>query len=1067
MLEVRNLVKKYLISKKSKTKTVTALNNVSITFPETGLIFLLGKSGSGKSTLLNAIGGLDTFDSGEIIIKGRSSRDFSQADFDSYRNTFIGFIFQEYNVLEEFTVAKNLELAIELQGKPATKEKVNELLELVEMQEFAKRKPNQLSGGQKQRVAIARALIKNPEIIMADEPTGALDSNTGKQVMETLKNLSKEKLVIIVSHDREFAEIYGDRIIELKDGRIIRDVTKKEVEPVKTESGISIIDDDVIHIKKGQKFTQEDVNKIFKSILEKSAESDVIISMNDEANREIKKATSITDDGNREVFKDTTSEDVKTLEYSKSDFKLIKSRLKFKDSFKMGASALKTKVGKLVFTILLSFLAFAMFGIIDTLAAFNRPQAVYSTIKEFGRDYVSIIKEKEGEYSNMAQIFTDKDIEILNEKFPDIQTKKVVGKNISFGQGYYSSIYQNKLYFNDLSSEASVDLKSPFSSGKLYLTADEMTSLGLQLVRGRLPQENSLVKEACITKYQYECLKALNTDKITSYDDILNTYNTFRIYSEYNGDYKIVGIIDDGKDMSVYLDTPTEQLNMNYMYREKLQRDIDCGLTNIILVTESEYNRELNKNRSVNFSYHYKDYNNSFYSSGFVYEDMERFFYRENYQEVNIYNFIDKFYTSKNIFDYTNGFYELADDETIVKYNKLSFLGDETAIQNAINSATPLKIYVKEQYYDDNTYEYKYRVIDELKIVGYYKDLHCEFVISPNNHEVKHYENLWYSFDDEISTDEGYLSSTTLKGLYNSYYGYYYSDMDSWLSGQFGNFYIKGNEPFYDGTNFYQLKDNEVIMAASEFGSRIGSGQELYDAIDEGITIEIKNYYMDKDSFVTLKVVGVYEGYNSKYLMSEKTYNDYFASKVRGFDYSIAILSDNDKENEDFIRFCETADSNRVKYTVQNGSTPILDQFGYTIQSITEVCFYVGLGFAVFASVLLMNFISTSISYKRREIGILRALGARGSDVFGIFFNESVVIACINFLLATIATIVTCGILNNVIITDLGLDLVLMSVGVRQVGLIFGISILSAFLASLIPVIKISRKKPIDAINNR
>ena len=133
----------------------------------------------------------------------------------------------------------------------------------------------------------------------------------------------------------------------------------------------------------------------------------------------------------------------------------------------------------------------------------------------------------------------------------------------------------------------------------------------------------------------------------------------------------------------------------------------------------------------------------------------------------------------------------------------------------------------------------------------------------------------------------------------------------------------------------------------------------------------------------------------------------------------------------------------------------------------SEVLLYVGIGFAVFAALLLMNFISTSISYKKREIGILRALGARGSDVFGIFFNESSVIAIINFILATIATFVTCGILNNVIITKLGLDLVLLSVGVRQIVLMFGVSMLTAFIASFLPVMKIARKKPIDAINNR
>jgi len=218
MLEVSHLSKIY---KTKGGEDVYALNDVSVRFPEKGMVFLLGKSGSGKSTLLNVCGGLDNPTSGEIIVKGRSSKNFSQSDFDSYRNTFIGFIFQEYNILNEFTVEDNIALALELQGKPKNKIAIAELLEQVDLTGYAKRKPNTLSGGQKQRIAIARALIKTPEIIMADEPTGALDSNTGKQVFDTLKKLSKDKLVIVVSHDREFAEQYGDRIIELKDGKIV------------------------------------------------------------------------------------------------------------------------------------------------------------------------------------------------------------------------------------------------------------------------------------------------------------------------------------------------------------------------------------------------------------------------------------------------------------------------------------------------------------------------------------------------------------------------------------------------------------------------------------------------------------------------------------------------------------------------------------------------------------------------------------------------------------------------------------------------------------------------------
>ena len=221
MLETRNLCKTY---KPKKGVPVMAVDHVSLRVPETGMVFLLGKSGSGKSTMLNLLGGLDSYDDGEIIIKGISSKDFSQQRFDSYRNTYVGFIFQEYNVLEEFTVGANIALALELQGKAATDEELNSILRAVDLEGYGSRKPNELSGGQKQRVAIARALVKNPEIIMADEPTGALDSNTGRQVLDTLKKLSAEKLVIVVSHDREYAEAYADRIIELADGKVIRDV---------------------------------------------------------------------------------------------------------------------------------------------------------------------------------------------------------------------------------------------------------------------------------------------------------------------------------------------------------------------------------------------------------------------------------------------------------------------------------------------------------------------------------------------------------------------------------------------------------------------------------------------------------------------------------------------------------------------------------------------------------------------------------------------------------------------------------------------------------------------------
>ena len=220
MLELKNISKTY---KPKKGVPVQALKDISLSFEDSGMVFLLGKSGSGKSTLLNLIGGLDFADSGEIIIDGKSSKEFKQSDFDSYRNTYVGFVFQEYNILNEFSVGENITLALELQSQKSNSQRLEEVLKEVDLEGYADRKPNELSGGQKQRVAIARAIIKDPKIIMADEPTGALDSETGKAIFDTLKRLSKDRLVIVVSHDREFAEEYGDRIIELADGEVISD----------------------------------------------------------------------------------------------------------------------------------------------------------------------------------------------------------------------------------------------------------------------------------------------------------------------------------------------------------------------------------------------------------------------------------------------------------------------------------------------------------------------------------------------------------------------------------------------------------------------------------------------------------------------------------------------------------------------------------------------------------------------------------------------------------------------------------------------------------------------------
>ena len=228
MLELKNLKKSY----KTGNFVQKALDNVSLKFRKNEFVSILGPSGSGKTTLLNIIGGLDHYDSGDLIINNKSTKNYKENDWNAYRNNCVGFIFQSYNLITHITILENVEMGMTLSGvsQKEKRKRAKEALEKVGLIDHAHKKPNQLSGGQMQRVAIARALANNPDIILADEPTGALDTKTSKQIMDLIKEISKDKLVIMVTHNKELAEKYSTRIVELKDGQLLKDSN-----PVKDE----------------------------------------------------------------------------------------------------------------------------------------------------------------------------------------------------------------------------------------------------------------------------------------------------------------------------------------------------------------------------------------------------------------------------------------------------------------------------------------------------------------------------------------------------------------------------------------------------------------------------------------------------------------------------------------------------------------------------------------------------------------------------------------------------------------------------------------------------------------
>ena len=1063
MLEVRNLVKVY---KPKKGKPVKALNGVSIKFPEKGLVFILGKSGCGKSTLLNMMGGLDRVDSGEIIIKGKSSKDFSQADFDSYRNTYLGFIFQEYNILNEFTVGANVGLALELQGKKATKEAINEILAQVEMEDYASRKPMQLSGGQKQRIAIARALVKNPEIILADEPTGALDSKTGIQVFDTLKELAKTKLVIVVSHDREFAESYGDRVIELKDGEVISDIEKYVAESEKKNESISVIDEKIIQIKKGYELTKEDIQMINAYL----KYNDAILSVDETSNKDLKKFARIDDSGNKECFKDTNEDEI--VYEKKQKFKLIKSRLPFKDSFKIGASGLKAKPVRLVISIILSFVAFTLFGLADTINAYNKYTTTVNSLIDSDVQNISFVKENvidNGSYTSESIVnLTDEDVALLKQKtgltYNGVYAPKdSIGLNSNAIESLndYGGLYMNSL------------------KGFIENDSASFAELGLTMMAGRYPTDTN---EVAISDYVY---KSLQSSGYKSSDGTIRIKNTEMknmtptqfLNSEFtptlclnNVDYKIVGIIDTKLNYDHFAalaqeSTGTSGAIMNYILLQELQSTVFYGYHSQVFVAkgfidanysgETEIVIRLNGNPYINLSYNSKEVG----KSGFY-----------------AYAVLSKGTLDDNNLPYVT-FEQMGDKDFMISMKSLkqalrNYYQNETGDWDE-DSWTGAPQWIKDkainEIYNEMSYKF-YKQLHDKAIAAGYTYGHWDW-----NDTLQKYE--WVNDnptteEDKVQNVYEYLSNYTYRSGEES--------LPNWVTTSQGT-YIEQTWRF---DTYIRAEAEYKVMSDAIKNTSITLPSEMETSYVRNYSNEATRSY-DYDS--TGKMVGVYlqpyqepspnGGYDSSSLnyenvlvVANSVYND--VADAKGGKYVFAItkmVAESQLKNIvkwSYDNSAAKSDKISTHYIIKAGPTELLGMVNDTLESLTQVFMWVGLGLALFAALLMMNYIATTISYKKREIGILRAVGARSVDVFGIFFNESLIIAFINFILASVSTFGFVFYINTALRDKYNLTLTLLNFSFRQVAFILLIAVGVAALASALPVFNISRKKPIDAIRS-
>lgn len=1168
MIEARNLKKVYA---PKKGVEVHALDDVSLRLPDTGMVFILGKSGSGKSTLLNVLGGLDTIDSGEIIIKGQSTKDFKQSGFDSYRNTYVGFIFQEYNILEEFTVGANIALAIELQGRKATNQEINDILAEVDLTGLGSRKPNELSGGQKQRVAIARALVKKPEIIMADEPTGALDSNTGRQVFDTLKELSKKKLVLIVSHDREFSELYADRIIELADGKIISDVEyDKEASEKEDEPNLSYVGKEIT-IKDGYELTEADRIAINEYI------------------KKIKSNTSliINDKRQNKIFKNT--DEGKIPERTSKNFKLIKSRLSIKNAFKLGSSGLKHKKVRLVFTILLSFIAFSLFGLADSIASYDSITTCTDSLMDSGIDYASFIKETKYIYDSSdpddfywnswdSQISKD-EVTILEQQ-TGLKFMPVLGGN-GIDLSYKSEIPSVPIDRYDWSA-----LYPSSFSGVSTLNEQLISSFGYSLMgNSKLPEnKNEIVIPKFVAEYyvktgflQYnETTNESDVVTINSETDMIGKEISVQInWNMPEQKYKIVGILDTGFDSSRYesiADTRSDNLlnmvigkeldaakryslhavmfihqdlleeisailheyrqnvrNGSFLlvkYKEEI-RDLDennydgwpiyfnnihklsqlnadkikwlvdapmtsLGKYDIILTLsqaqsllsgesfkpEGDGKEDLFEPYNIQLTGIEADYSNVVFGYVSTFESIQNnianvaaFAYaKENYDEALAY--IKSLYPDFNEMDYS--MWDEEKQENVVSKDKIAHIFSDYATQNNCN------LYDVKSFY--NSVMEKYGVKDKVITYEQYKGRRITFPdgstfdlfynISKSDYHMNRYDYLFAgiaaeTFENAVKEAE---KATVKPQWYSSSFS---TDKD-------GNEITVTN--YYESFSNYKWQHhyaasgetNELSADVVERVKTVYSDYIFNEIKDATIKLAIRYEVWGKenisDTNMHAKIVGITNETGVNIAISDEIYT-YLVDEISMGDYSYVVapmptsrggvydISAFSYENEHF--------DGMARFSLKNSVTEELNMIDEILATLGQVFLWVGVGFAVFASLMLSNFIATSISYKKQEIGILRAIGSRSNDVFMIFFAESFIISMINFVLALVTTGTVVYVINGIFREDLGLLVTFLTFGIRQMGLLLGVSLLVAIIATFFPVKKIASMKPIDAIKNR
>lgn len=514
MITIKNLTKKY---KSKNRRTCIALNQINLALPDTGMVFIIGKSGSGKSTLLNLIGGLDSFEGGTIIADGNDLSKFRASDFYKYRASYASFIFQDYHLIEELTIKENVKLSLEIEGEKDMD--VSPAIAAVDLAGYEDRFPDELSGGQKQRVAIARAIVKSPRVILCDEPTGNLDKSTSTQILDLLKDISKERLVLIVSHNMPDAEKYGDRIIELADGKIISDKSRKS-----SYENTFNLTGGTLTIPYNHNLTPEEIDFI---------------------NRESEK-------GNIKKYRqnDGGYEPTTAPKGSQSKVRLKPSKMNTKTKAKLFSAFTKRGFIRSATTAFLSAVMLVLLIIFQSFLSFDGGKVISNSLYEQGTS--TLVLKKNTYFDVYGNIFkthiygiTDEDVSKIDE---------ISGENT---KKYF--LYSYSINPNDADPTRNVEIeKEPtytFVHNNIYvdqmagtLVCDDEYLINKFGVNGELKVLAGSINDSrntagiIITDYQAECMMVYNSHRYRNYNDIIG-----KVYLDKNFVYGyVVAIIDTG-----------------------------------------------------------------------------------------------------------------------------------------------------------------------------------------------------------------------------------------------------------------------------------------------------------------------------------------------------------------------------------------------------------------------------------------------------------------------------------------------------------------------------------------